>query len=629
MDNARMGHRRSRCVVGFALCASLALVALRQRVGPADASAAVASFVERTAKNPLAPSSTEGTSSAAHIVFVLVDDMGSNDIGYQSHDLSGLTPAIDALAADGIRLSNYYSMHMCTPARAALLSGHYPLRIGMQLENVKADSPWGLPQHLTTMAEALKTMGYKTHAVGKWGLGHSEHGFLPTSRGFDTFFGYLSDEIDYFSHEYPTPFQWAPDGSDDDGDGWRQYTDYVLLDKDAPYTFEFMGASNGTHSSTLYTQRLRDLIRSHDKSAPLFLYYASQMVHGPLDAPPRSQFSAAEWDQIRVSAPSPVRALFASLLLSLDQSVGLFVEELKATQIWDRTIFVLASDNGGCWAQGGTNYPKRGGKHFLWEGGVHVPAFVYSELIPQASRDVDFEGLFHVTDWYPTLVGVAGETPGYGTTVVDEALKGDGLYQWDSLLANGDFVRNEVVINVQSYAIVCTGENGTALRDADSLGTLTDCATPWHIQVSRGNATRAALRVGDWKLLLNEYAEPWFGLPTVETGIGYSLNLTEGLTDLGDDEGPMDNCGTTVGTQAHTWLFNLKDDPSETTDLSVQDPDQLVKMMTRLTELMKEEAPSIWQAEQSEAYGSWNKNNHCISPWLQETQPDSLAQSQR
>jgi len=255
-----------------------------------------------------------------------------------------------------------------------------------------------------------------------------------------------------------------------------------------------------------------------------------------------------------------------------------------------------------------------------------VPAFVYSELIPEGRRDTAFDGLFHVTDWYPTLLRLAyfggdyEEDDDADDDAVTTALKKlddvDGIYQWDALMGKSDPPRVEVPINVQSYAFTCTGANASVLRDADSLGAISECADPWHIAVRKGNATRAALRYGDWKLLVNEFAEPWYGVPA-SGGDALGYDLEDGSADLGDDEGPMDNCGTAVGTEAHTWLFNLKDDPGETTDLSDAYPEVLATIKARLTELQKVEAASIWKAETSEAYGAWEQHHNCISPWIE------------
>ncbi|CAN7943622.1 unnamed protein product, partial [Ixodes hexagonus] len=110
------------------------------------------------------------------------------------------TPNLDALAADGITLHNYYVQPMCTPSRAALMTGLYPIRTGMQHWVIRSPEPWGLPLELKLMPEHLKDLGYSTHLVGKWHLGYFKKEYTPTYRGFDSFYGYYNGYIDYYSH---------------------------------------------------------------------------------------------------------------------------------------------------------------------------------------------------------------------------------------------------------------------------------------------------------------------------------------------------------------------------------------------------------------------------------------------
>ena len=384
-----------------AVGSALALVALhksthRARAPLAALGAARIEQAQDAAATTDATASPTASSSAPHIVFVLVDDLGDNDIGYSSSDLQNVTHAINSLARNGVILNQFYSMHMCTPARAALLTGRYPYRTGMQLENVRPDSPWGLPLALTTLPERLRDeANYRTHAVGKWGLGHYAPEYLPTRRGFDSFYGFLSDEIDYFSHVYPQTFGI---------DTMRHYTDWLQLNGSNPEQYDTLHEQNNTYSTLLYTRKALDIITNHAAgsavdNAALFLYYAAQNVHGPLDTPPQSMFTPGQWASLEVVPQVAHRTQIAASLLALDWSVERIVRALREKDMWKRTVLVVASDNGGCWAQGGSNMPLRGGKHFLFEGGVRVPAFVHSELIPPARRGATFNGLFSVVDW--------------------------------------------------------------------------------------------------------------------------------------------------------------------------------------------------------------------------------------
>lgn len=136
--------------------------------------------------------------SAPNIIFFLVDDWGYNDAGWQSTYLSWTTPTIDKLMQNGIRLDNYWTSDTCCPARAALLTGRYPFRLGLQEEKDHAE----LPLTEATLAEEMKTAGYQTYMVGKWHLGMSSLARTPTHRGFDYFYGFYGGHIDYWTKTY-------------------------------------------------------------------------------------------------------------------------------------------------------------------------------------------------------------------------------------------------------------------------------------------------------------------------------------------------------------------------------------------------------------------------------------------
>jgi arylsulfatase A-like enzyme len=134
-------------------------------------------------------SKQSSSSTKPNFVFILADDLGWNSIGYMGYDMSFVTPELDKLAASGIKLTNYYAMEYCNPSRAALLTGRYPLNMGMQYGTVEYDVPWGLRLEETLLPEVLKSEGYSTYMLGKWHLGHFNERYLPTARGFDTFTG--------------------------------------------------------------------------------------------------------------------------------------------------------------------------------------------------------------------------------------------------------------------------------------------------------------------------------------------------------------------------------------------------------------------------------------------------------
>ncbi|XP_077511497.1 arylsulfatase B-like isoform X3 [Amblyomma americanum] len=300
-----------------------------------------------------------------HIIFLLADDLGWDDVSF--HGSSQIpTPNLDALAADGIILNSHYVQSSCAPSRAALMTGLYPIRTGMQGILPGIGGPWGLPLSVRILPQYLKELGYEAHLVGKWHLGYYMEDFTPTFRGFDSFYGYYNGDEDYYSH-------------------------------DIPY--------------------------------PLFLMVGYQAVHGstgpePLQAP---QENVEKFPHIEEKN----RTIFAGMVDALDQSVGEIFQLLHDSGMLDNTVIVFSSDNGGIpWGSHGSrgfNWPLRGAKNTLWEGGTRSAAFIWSTLLAR-NRTVS-EDLMHISDWLPTLYAAAGgDTAKLG--------KSDGQDMWPHL-SNG------------------------------------------------------------------------------------------------------------------------------------------------------------------------------------------------
>eukprot|EP01035_Chromulina_nebulosa_P034545 gene34545-46357_t len=179
-----------------------------------------------------------------NFIFILADDLGANSVGYEAYDLESVTPYLTSLAKDGIVMSNYYAQEICTPSRASLLTGRYPITIGMQYEELQPNEVWG----------------YKSYAIGKWNLGHYTPEMLPTARGFDHYIGYLNGQNYYWSKKYPLE---------------SEYTDFLYADGSCYSCYN--ESDTQTYSTFLYRDKAIQAIHAHDFNAdPMFMYLSVQ-----------------------------------------------------------------------------------------------------------------------------------------------------------------------------------------------------------------------------------------------------------------------------------------------------------------------------------------------------------------
>ena len=203
-----------------------------------------------------------------HIVVILADDLGWNEVSW--HNPHFLTPRMEELSQEGVRLAKSYVSPKCSPSRAALLSGRYPWKIGHQRGAIERFQATGLNTSLPLLPELLRQGGYKTNLVGKWHLGYCEEDYLPTNRGFDTFFGQYSHVTDYYTRKVH-----------------YNNSDGQLLDAhDLHSGMEPSYEGDGEFSTDLYTRKAVEVIEKHDTKEPLFLYLAYQAPHMMIQRPP-------------------------------------------------------------------------------------------------------------------------------------------------------------------------------------------------------------------------------------------------------------------------------------------------------------------------------------------------------
>ncbi|XP_068142790.1 arylsulfatase B isoform X1 [Drosophila tropicalis] len=355
-------------------------------------------------------SQAETISSKPNIIIILIDDMGFNDVSFHGSNQI-LTPNIDALAYNGVLLNKHYVPNLCTPSRATLLTGKYPIHTGMQHYVIITDEPWGLPQKERLMPEFFRDAGYSTQLIGKWHLGFWEKDLTPTMRGFDHHYGYYNGYIDYYDHTLHMLT--------------KNYTKGVDFRRD----LDPCPQDNGTYATDAFTAEAKRVIEQHDKSRPLFMVLSHLAVHtgnedNPMQAP---EEEVAKFAHIS----DPKRRTYAGMISSLDKSVGQTVRALSDNGMLNNSIILLYSDNGaptvGIHSNQGSNYPFRGQKESPWEGGIRSAGAIWSPLLQQ--RGYVSNQIIHAIDWLPTLAAAAN-------VKLPENLKLDGVNMWPSLSSN-------------------------------------------------------------------------------------------------------------------------------------------------------------------------------------------------
>ncbi len=319
-----------------------------------------------------------------NVIFIMADDQGSLDLGcYGAKDL--VTPHTDALAVRGLRFTQFYSAApVCSPSRAGVLTGRWPVRAGVPGNCASQKGGKGaLPAAEVTMAEMFKNAGYATAHIGKWHLGYTPES-SPQAQGFDHSFGHMGGCIDNWSHF----FYWSGPNIHD---LWRNGVEAFHEGEFFP---DLMAREAGR-----FMERHRD--------RPFFIYYALNTPHYPYQGD-------AKWLEHFKDLPYP-RNLYAAFLAAQDERLGVIFKKVESLGLRERTIIVFQSDNGHSTEQrahfgGGNAGPYRGAKFSLFEGGIRLPAILsWPGKLPQNEvRDQPA----HACDWLPTLAELAGvKTP--------------------------------------------------------------------------------------------------------------------------------------------------------------------------------------------------------------------------
>ena len=348
-----------------------------------------------------------------NILFFLADDLGFKDTGFCGGTIK--TPNIDRLAAEGTRLDQFYVQPVCSPTRSSLMTGRYPMRYGLQVGVVRPWAQHGLPLEERTLAQALKEVGYTTAICGKWHLGHLDHRYLPTSRGFDHQYGHYIGALDYFTHIRDKGLDWNRDDKPLREEG---YTTNLIAD-------ESVG-----------------LIERHDISRPLFLYVPFNAPHSPFQAP------QSYLDMYKHIKARNKRA-FAAMVTCMDDAIGRIVAALDKRGMRSNTLIFFCSDNGGV-GNVADNGPLRGQKAQLYEGGIRVPAVAVWPGVLEAGSLV--REPLHIVDMYPTLLKLAGASLRRKASLTGEQpLALDGRDAWPTIAEGKPSPHEEILLNVTPY----------------------------------------------------------------------------------------------------------------------------------------------------------------------------------
>lgn len=301
-----------------------------------------------------------------NIVILMADDLGWNDVSYHGSQIG--TPYIDEFVKEGVELNRFYTSPACTPTRAGIMTGRYAERtqLGFMTGVIKYNRKGGVSPSEETMAELLAKAGYNNRGcIGKWHLGHSHIKYHPLRQGFTYFYGLYGGQVNYFDHTRRKELDWH-----------RNYKSCY----DKGYTTDLIG------------NEASRFIEEKSEEGPFFLYVAFNAPHVPLEAKMEDLLKYGfdgkkpvyelEGDSMRLGMSTQlgrgntIRQTYAAMVAGMDASIGQIIKTLKEEGVFENTIVLFMSDNGGHPDVGGNNAPLRGRKGRFYEGGVRVPAAI-------------------------------------------------------------------------------------------------------------------------------------------------------------------------------------------------------------------------------------------------------------
>ncbi|XP_011269374.2 arylsulfatase B [Camponotus floridanus] len=476
-----------------------------------------------------------------NIVVIMADDLGWNDVSFHGADEIP-TPNIDALAYNGVILNRHYVLPLCTPSRTAFLTGKYPIRTGMQGYVLQPAEPRGIPLNDTLLPEYLRKLGYATHLVGKWHVGYHTKNYTPTRRGFDTFLGYYNGYIHYFNHTIL-----------DEEQKYLGYDFHRIVGENRTIEYRY------DYITDIITDEVENIIFSHNPAKPLYLQVSHDAAHsGGIGI----EMQVRDWKETNATLgyiEDINRRKYASVVATLDESVGRIIDALRKTDMLKNSIIVFISDNGaqteGFLQNYGSNYPLRGLKFSLFEGGVRGAAYIYSPLIDRLSR-VSTQ-LFHITDWLPTLYSAAGGNS-------SDLKQLDGFDQWSAIKSAEDSKRKSILINIDER-----GNSSAALIGHYKLVTDTSEYQKYY-NYSGNNALYP--KYNAINILASPVASAIASISTSMLNANKIMQLRKEATIVCKNFMDFSNCTN------RSCLFDVKEDPCETTDLSAKYPKEVERL---------------------------------------------------
>ncbi|XP_025101313.1 arylsulfatase J-like [Pomacea canaliculata] len=450
---------------------------------------------------------SESTPQYDNIIIMLMDDFGYAD--HQGADPEMRTPNINLLRQEGVTFNQSYVLQVCAPTRSAILTARYPYTYGMQINQIKGSNLAWLNESLTLMPQYLEPYDYVNSHVGKWHLGHCNKTLTPLERGFHFDYGFYTNALGFFNHSGEGPFSYD----------FRNQTDLYY--------------EQGTYAADLFRQYVRNFIANRDKSKPFFIYYAMQSVHCPCEA--KQELVNTVCSHIK----DLERRTRCAMVYSADEAVGDLRDVLISEGIYNSTTVLLMSDNGGPLEGAGTNWPLRGQKSSLWEGGTR--SFTVLRSAKLRNTNTTFKGMIHAVDWLPTLMRGAGLVP--------PSTSLDGQDLWNQIVNNSNTGRTDFVYNMDDT-------------------TNRYCVRKYEYKYCEGVPGRK----------YNGWYPPASMVPSLKKEI-FSGNLTWGDINFGKDLQQMNI--------SKVLLFNIEQDPQEIYNLADLYPAKVDEMKKFLRQKKK------------------------------------------